>query len=282
MTLVSISALVVLAWAAWVLSAGRGTLRAGILVVLALALFCFAGLIGYLNIAGFDVLLTDNTGRLAGLRPIFLSMLGAFAGVGGLLLLVAAKVETGTVAPILPGANEADRFGLTSRWLHWLIALIILAMIPSGVIAAGLAETDELNANLMYAHKSFGLMALLLILVRVFRLLKFGKPGLSSGLATWERFLAKATHVALYLLMLAFPLTGLLLSAFAGRDSYFFFVTIPPFVDEPMRAVVQPLGLLHKLIIPIVAYALIALHVAGSLKHALIDRDRSALRRMTG
>lgn len=282
MTLVSISALAVLVWAAWALSAGRGTLRAAILVALALALFSFSGLVGYLHLAGFDVLLTDNTGRLAGLRPIFLTMLGVFAAIGGLLLLVAAKVETGTVAPILPAANEPDRFGLTARWLHWLIALIILALIPSGTIAAGLAESDALNANLMYAHKSFGLMALILILVRIVRLIRLGRPGLSTGLASWERFLAKATHVALYLLMLAFPLTGFLLSAFAGRDSYFFFVAIPPIVDEPLRAVVQPLGLLHKLIIPIVAYALIALHVAGSLKHALVDRDRSALRRMTG
>ena len=163
--------------------------------------------------------------------------------------------------------------------LHWVIALLI------GLNFVGAWESEDLHgaekAYAMAGHKAFGITILVLTLLRIVWRIGHTPPPLSPHLKTWEAALAKATHSLFYLLMLGVPLAGWAMHSLAsGGQSLTWFqqFDIPglPFAQNKSAA-----GIMHAVheALANVMLALIGLHVAGALKHQIIDRD-GELRRM--
>ena len=92
--------------------------------------------------------------------------------------------------------------------LHWLIAILLVGLIAVGKYMNELEESDHLRFELIQWHKSFGILVLLLIVLRIIWRLTHRPPQLSSSLPSWQRFAASATHLILYLLVLVIPLSG--------------------------------------------------------------------------
>jgi cytochrome b561 len=172
--------------------------------------------------------------------------------------------------------NTEHRFGLIAILLHWIMAIIIIGMLILGLYMADLPISAE---KLKYYgwHKEFGILVLMLAIVRLTWRLSNVTPSLLN-LQTWERLLARAAHYAFYFFMFALPISGWLLTSAANvPPSFFGLFTLPSLVSasETQRLFFTEI---HEWL----AFALIGtfcLHVAGALKHFIIDRD-DTLQRM--
>ncbi|TAL29838.1 MAG: cytochrome B [Phenylobacterium sp.] len=169
--------------------------------------------------------------------------------------------------------------------LHWVIA----ALIALQVALAGRMEdrTPEAFAVTQF-HKSIGITILLLSLARLAWRLMHRPPPEPAGLASWERTLAHAVHWAFYAVMILMPVTGwIMVSASRIELPTLLFDVVPwphlpglpdmaPAAKEAWREGAEAA---HEAIMK-GAYGLVALHVAGALKHHLVDRDAPVLPRM--
>jgi cytochrome b561 len=87
----------------------------------------------------------------------------------------------------------------------------------------------------------------------------------------WQARLAHGNHAALYVLLFLQPLVGYLGSEFSGFPVKLFGVTLPSWAGKNV-ALKETLSGAHLAVSWLIALAVL-LHVAGALKHALVDRD---------
>jgi len=188
--------------------------------------------------------------------------------------------------------NDRAGWGLVSRGLHWLIALMILVQVPLGfymnsvydqLIATG-SQDYSLLLTISRLHHTNGFLILILATFRLGWRLTNPTPDLPPGLAAYQRVVARITHVFLYGLLLAFPLSGwATLSAYEGQFPIFFFGVedVPRLVPQAVDGSHAPYEFyaeIHEACWRIGAVVL-ALHVAGALWHQFVRRD-DLLRRM--
>ena len=162
------------------------------------------------------------------------------------------------------------RFTPLQRLLHWLMAICLLAMLFIGV---GMVSTIMPKyLGLVSIHKSLGIAILVLALIRLAVRLRYGAPALPAGLPAPMKLAAHLSHYAFYLLMIGMPLIGWgMLSAAAYPVVVFGSVRLPSILPQSDS--------LHALLwgahyyLAFAFFALILLHVAAALFHALVRRD---------
>lgn len=185
-----------------------------------------------------------------------------------------------TVPLDAPQAGHA-RYSRVARLIHWITAALILANIS---LAWRMENPPGPAAYAVFQlHKSIGITVLLLTVLRIVWRLAHPAPPLSPTLARWERALAHLVHFSFYLLLLGLPLSGwLLVSTSPRRIATWLFGAVPwphlP-IDEAVAPAVNAGAHLAHALLGYLAYLLIALHLAGALKHHFLDRD-GELRRM--
>jgi cytochrome b561 len=131
---------------------------------------------------------------------------------------------------------------------------------------------------LLARHKSVGITILMLATLRLIWRWLNPVPALPGTLKPYERFLAHVTHIGLYALLFAMPVTGWLMSSARNFPvSWFGFFQLPDLVT-PDRRLYDTLHETHEML----GNALIAvavLHVLAALKHHFVLKD-DTLRRM--
>jgi cytochrome b561 len=169
------------------------------------------------------------------------------------------------------------RYTRTARWLHWTLATLIIFMLGLGWTMMTV-EHDPIGKPLFSLHKSIGLIVLALVALRIVWRLGHPVAPLPDYVPSWQKKLATATEWCLYLCMAAMPLTGYLGASHQKQPPAFFGLHTPVWA-QPNHDVAEQFFSIHSLIAwPLVA--LIVLHVAGALKHVLIDKD-TVFRRMS-
>lgn len=196
--------------------------------------------------------------------------------------------------------NQAStRYTRTAIVLHWLIALGIFAMFALGWYMGELPKeapkqmaydlfdlgiytwqlTEEASPRTFYfnLHKSIGVTLLALIAIRVLWRVTHRPPALLSSYKAWEKKLATGTHHLLYLLMVAMPLSGLIMAVNSKYGVKWFGIDFIDGLDNSsmrdlFKEVHETVGALLLLIV--------ILHIAGALKHKFIDKDET-VKRMT-
>ena len=93
-------------------------------------------------------------------------------------------------------------------FIHWVTALIIIGLVAVGKFMTGLDETDALRFTLTQTHKTFGILVLLLSIVRVMWRLSHRAPPHPEQAPAWEKWAASCSHLAFYVLILLLPLSG--------------------------------------------------------------------------
>lgn len=177
--------------------------------------------------------------------------------------------------------DTASRFAPTTIVLHWLVALTIITLMAVGYYM----EENEVY-SLYPIHKSIGTLILFVALARVVWRWRNGWPVPVSQYQRWETALAKIAHWVLILGTLLFPISGMMMSGMGGYGVPIFGIDLlaPNIVDGktvPLNKSLAGLGSqVHGALLPIMLTAL-GLHVAGALKHHIIDKD-GTLRRMLG
>ena len=162
------------------------------------------------------------------------------------------------------------RFNLFQRLLHWLMAACIIAMLFIGV---GMVSTiTPKYLPLILAHKTLGATLLVLVLIRLALRLRYGAPPLPADLPKPVKFGAKLSHHALYGLMIVMPLLGLgMLWAAAYPVVLYGAIRIPALLSQ--SDTVHTLLWNAHFYLGFAFFALVLLHVAAGLFHALIRRD---------
>jgi len=177
--------------------------------------------------------------------------------------------------------NSADRYGLVSKLLHWLMAMMILTMIGLGAYMADLDKDNSIRLRLYDLHKEIGVTILVLAVLRILWVLASRPPVLPAALQRWEVILSKSTTGLLYLLMLATPIAGyLMVNTGGGPIKYFGLYTMPVLIGEN-RDLHEVLEDVHG-ILAFSILTLVGLHVLGVIKHRFIDKNPAAdvLKRM--
>lgn len=170
-----------------------------------------------------------------------------------------------------------DRYTTVAVVLHWLIAVLVVAQFSFGWWMQQIPKSPPgMRAGAFNLHKSVGLTILALMLVRLAWRLAHRPPALPA-MPRWQARLARATHAGFYVLLIALPVTGYIGSSFSGYPVKLFGITLPSWAPRN-DAVKEWMSAAHLAIGWALAVAFV-LHVAGALKHALVDRD-GILRRM--
>jgi cytochrome b561 len=174
--------------------------------------------------------------------------------------------------------NTRERWGSVSIGLHWTIAvLVLLVQVPAGITMVSVepGAVQNIGYNI---HKTTGVVIFLLAVVRLGWRWSQPVPVLPADLPGWQAAAARTTHVLLYLLLFAMPLSGFFYTAMGGFP-------VPLFGLYDLARLVpenKPAAELFKtahLTLQWLLYAVVALHVAGALQHHLVRKD-GVLRRM--
>lgn len=182
----------------------------------------------------------------------------------------------------MPSSPSSQKSPLAMRVVHWTRAAIIIVLLAVGILMTNVADDFPGKFSMLYPnHKQFGILVLILVVVQLVLRGRGGVPE-PAALKPWEQTIFAITHKLFYVLMIAVPVAGYgLSSTYPESDGVpFFFTSLPELLpkDEAASGV---FAAAHA----ILAYgllALVALHVAGVVKHRLFDQGpaRRLLNRM--
>lgn len=179
--------------------------------------------------------------------------------------------------------NTAESWGWPAKLLHWLVALLVTALLVVGFTMVWLVSELGTKFQLYQTHKSVGLLVLALVLLRLGWRALNPAPRLPEGLAPWERRAAGLTHKGFYLLLIAMPVSGWLMSAASPLvvpTVVFVLFTLPhPIGPDP--ALFAVLQTVHA-VLAVLLVVLLVLHVGAAAKHHLVYRDDVLARMLPG
>jgi cytochrome b561 len=183
--------------------------------------------------------------------------------------------------------NTYLRYGTVAVTLHWLIAAAIIFMLGFGLYISQLPDSDPSLFPLVQLHKSIGLTILMLSALRVLWRLINPVPPLPDTLSPALKMLARTTHVLLYVLIIAIPLSGwaMVSSSRLGLPTMYFGLFEWPHISflaslpMPEKKQMSHLFAGTHLWLAIGAALLLVLHVGAALMHHFVYKD-DTLRRM--
>ncbi|MCX7310902.1 MAG: cytochrome b [Hyphomicrobiales bacterium] len=171
-------------------------------------------------------------------------------------------------------------YTLTARVLHWVIAALVLALIPVGIAIANV-DFGPWQNTLYDLHRSTGTLVLLLMVVRLCWRLTHPAPPLPQDLQALQRFAAHATHFTLYGLVIAQTIVGwIATSAYRAPIRVFWLFNLPPIWRED-RVFSETMFGAHKLI-GITLACMLGAHIGAALYHHFIRKDQILMRMVRG
>lgn len=176
--------------------------------------------------------------------------------------------------------NSSANWGAIAKFFHWLIALLIIGNMGLGYWADSLSLSPT-KVEAFYWHKTTGLTVLWLAVLRLLWRFTNPAPRLPPGMAGWERFLAHASHFLLYVLMIAMPVSGWIINSTANFPlDLYGVIPVPDLVPKgPNESAIGDVAKAAHYWMFIAICVLLVLHVAGALKHHVINGD-PVLKRM--
>jgi cytochrome b561 len=177
----------------------------------------------------------------------------------------------------MPTGISTERYGAVAQLLHWIVA----ALIVTQFVLANLAEDLPLGAAkfaMLARHKSVGMTILMLAILRLLWRIGHAPPPLPAAMPQYERRLARITHVLLYALLFAMPLSGWLMSSAKNFPVSWFGLFAWPNLIAPDPVKFDFFKELHE-VLATTLFAVALLHIAAALKHHFYDKNE-VLRRM--
>lgn len=167
--------------------------------------------------------------------------------------------------------TAATRYNSGAIAFHWIIAALIVLNFIAVWVAEDMPKEDA--SQLMGIHKAVGISILVLTVLRILWRLTHRPPPFPESMKAWEVALARVVHSLFYFLMVAIPFTGWsMVSAYSGKPvSFFGLFDVPALPYRVNEASGEILHEVHETFGAIML-VLLALHVAGALKHHFVDR----------
>ena len=109
--------------------------------------------------------------------------------------------------------NNITQYGIISKVLHWLSAIILFIQIPLGFYLVDL-DFGEQRITIEDIHVTLGLTVFYIIIIRLINNILNPTPKLDPSIFKGQRFLAKMNHVLLYIAILSITISGILKKLF--------------------------------------------------------------------
>lgn len=175
--------------------------------------------------------------------------------------------------------NTIDTYGSVAKFLHWLIALLIIGMLIFGFLLDYVPK--PLQEQLIGLHKSIGLTILLLLLLRLIWRFFNIQPVYPITIAPWEQIAARSVHYCFYIAIFLMPMTGWLMSSFGGHPVNFWGLINVAFPVQANKVLDDKFFTAHQTIAWIII-ALLVVHIAAALKHHFIEKNNIFKRMLPG
>jgi len=175
--------------------------------------------------------------------------------------------------------NTSAEFGVISKVLHWLVALIMISLIAIGWYTSGLDDETVLYWRMLDLHVALGLSIFMLFFIKVTWMILSPGPDFVPGLASWERLVARLVHGFFVIAIALIPVAGFLYIASDGEPVNIYDLVEIPDIGSYSKTVRNTIYDIHMYTAYTVA-ALIVVHIMAALKHHFIDLD-DTLRRIT-
>jgi len=172
--------------------------------------------------------------------------------------------------------NTLDSYGLISKNLHWILAILLLLNFSLGFVMGGL-ERGPLRSSIFYFHKSMGILLLGLIVLRLFwRLINITPIPVAHNLIINK--ISKFVHYSFYFILLTVTLSGWIYSTARAGPVDFFGLFYMPAIVEKNDLIGQVAKEIHIYSVYIFI-SLVVLHVIASIYHHFFLKDKT-LKRM--
>lgn len=169
---------------------------------------------------------------------------------------------------------SVQKWPVISRLLHWISALLLLM---TWALILLYYNTD--NSLYIDLHKAFGNSILFWMVARLINRILIKAPP-PVPMPKWQVIISQLNHFALYALLIAMPIAGLLMSVYGGRPvNIFGLFEIPVFVT-PDRSAARFYNDLHTNIIWPMIIAFTLAHIGAALYHQFIKKD-NLIKRIT-
>ncbi len=177
--------------------------------------------------------------------------------------------------------NTETGYGLVAIVFHWTIAVLFAGQVTLGIFMTGLADDNLAKFGLYQWHKSFGLVILLLALVRLAWRLINRAPAMPAGMAAFEQRAARLAHVFLYAAIVLVPVTGwaFVSSSPLGIPTFAFYLVLVPHLPVPVSEAAEAVLQRVHTYLALLTAAVALVHVGAALRHHCVLKD-GVLRRM--
>jgi len=179
--------------------------------------------------------------------------------------------------------RPADGYDPIAIVLHWLIATLILGLLVLGFVMTRQSIDPALQFALFQWHKSFGMLALLLAVVRLVHSLTVVRVKPVEGLTALEHRAAHAMHHLLLVLAVVVPAAGWMIASVSPLEipTFAFNLVVIPHLPVPKSDAAEALWTTAHAVLAYSTLALVFLHSGAALYHHYVRHD-DALTRMLG
>lgn len=161
-------------------------------------------------------------------------------------------------------------YPLSMKLFHWVMGLAIVGLLAVGLYMEGLPREDPLKWPLYDLHKAIGVCVLLLFVPRVLNRMRSQVPAFPEHFRAIEKHAAHFGHLVLYGLMVAMPISGVVMSQSGGYPISVFGLIVPTFIDKDPDLFKQAREL-HELL-GNGLIVVVSIHILAVIKHRLIDK----------
>lgn len=168
--------------------------------------------------------------------------------------------------------NNETHYGFVAKFLHWSIGLLVIGALIAGFVMTNMEDSPQ-KWQMYSLHKSTGLLILGLMVLRLLWALTNVKPRAHSPrVSRIQVFFGRVAHLAFYVVLIAMPMSGLLFSSYAGRETSFYGLFNVKFPVAENRTLADFLVEMHE-IIAWGIIALLVLHIIAVLIHKFYYKD---------
>ncbi len=164
--------------------------------------------------------------------------------------------------------NTLTEYGIISKLLHWLSAILLLIQIPLGFYLVDL-DFGEDRLSIENIHIIIGLSIFYLVVIRLLNKIFNPTPKLDPSIFKGQRFIAKLNHILLYVAILSITISGILKKLFNGETLVIFYNEIKIQDNFELADQFYNIHIFSNYTI----IALIALHISAVIIHKIFFNE---------
>ena len=177
--------------------------------------------------------------------------------------------------------NTATAWGVVSKTIHWVVAICIFTAMITAILNNQLQADDPWQRRfatwLMDVHRSCGMTALILGLLRLLWVILPRRPDLPAGMSAWDMKASRRSHMTIYALAVLVPTTGYLTTVTFGTRVEWFWLFHWPSLVAQNRDLVPYVYHAHWILYHMLL-VIVVLHVGAALWHHYSKQDGVLLR----